>query len=172
MASERKFTECIDRFLYQGRLEWAAGIEDDVSSDLYFGAPSHLRQAHCDEVQAAFRAEQAQRPSLRREPEPRPSIRREAPPLPPALQPTDDTLMLHVSEELQYVRRLLDIMGDELSADTAVLVRHGTSLQAVDIAGQILGHLANIVRSSDPPGAVENIGMSELRARLKRKGGV
>jgi hypothetical protein len=143
-----------------------------VSSDLYFGAPAHLRQATCDEVQAAFRAEQAQRPSIRREPKPRPSIRREPPPLPPALQPTDDELMLRLSDELQYVRRLLDIMGDELSADTAVLMRHGTSLQTIDIAGQILGHLSSIVRSSDPPGAVENIGMSELRARLKRNGGM
>lgn len=143
-----------------------------MSSDLYFGAPAHLRQARCDAIQAEFRAEQGARPSIRRDPKERPSIRREAPPLPPALQPTDDELMLRVAEELQYVRRIIDIMGDELSADMGVLMRHGTALQTVDIAGQILGHLANIVRSSDPPGAVENIGMSELRARLKRTGGV
>ena len=143
-----------------------------MSSDLYFGAPAHLRQARCDAIQAEFRAEQDARPSIRREPKERPSIRREAPPIPPALRPTDDELMLRVSDELQYVRRMIDIMGDELSADMGVLMRHGTALQTVDIAGQILGHLANIVRSSDPPGAVENIGMSELRARLKRAGGV
>jgi hypothetical protein len=47
-----------------------------------------------------------------------------------------------------------------------------TSLQTVDIAGQILGHIASVVRSSDPSGAVEKIGMCDLKGRLKRLGGV
>lgn len=64
---------------------------------------------------------------------------------------------------------MLDIMGDQLSADLEVLVRHGVSLQTVDIAGQILGHIANIVRSDHPDSAVERIGMCELRARLEKQ---
>jgi hypothetical protein len=33
----------------------------------------------------------------------------------------------------------------------------------------VLGHVANVVRSSDPPGAVERIGMSDLKGRLTRR---
>ncbi|MEO5972136.1 MAG: hypothetical protein ABIP91_02075 [Sphingomicrobium sp.] len=118
-------------------------------------------QARCDAVQAEFRAEQAQ--SGRR------SIRRDPPPRPPALVPTDDKLDLRLAEELDYARRMLDSMGDSLSADPTVVVRHMVSLQSVDIIGQILGHIAAVVRSSDPQGAVERIGMGDLKARLTRR---
>jgi hypothetical protein len=67
---------------------------------------------------------------------------------------------------------MLDQMGDSLSVDIHVLNRHGTALQTVDIAGQILGHVANVIRSSDPEGAVDRIGMCDMKARLLRKGGV
>ncbi len=134
-----------------------------------FGAPAHLRQARCDAIQAAYRAEQA-RPSIRREPQPRPSIRREnPPPLPPALVPTEDLLKLRLAEELEYARRMIETMGDTLSSDPHLVMRHMVSLQAVDIVGQILGHVANVIRSSDPDGAVELIGMCELKGRLKRQ---
>ena len=63
-------------------------------------------------------------------------------------------------------------MGDELSADIGVVMRHAMALQTVDIVGQMLGHIANVVRSSDPGGAVDRIGMCELKARLTRKGSV
>ena len=139
----------------------------------YFGAPQHLKktveparesssaQGRCDAIQAEYRAHPERR-----------SIRREAPPLPAALVPTDDTLKLRLAEELEYARRMLDNMGDALSADQLVVSRHMTSLQSVDIVGQILGHIANVVRSSDPSGAVERIGMCDLKARLKRTGGL
>ena len=144
-----------------------------MSSDPYFGAPAHLRQARCDAIQAAYRAEQEQRPSIRREPPPpRPSIRRDPPPLPQALVPTDDVLKLRLADELEYARRMIETMGDALSADANLVMRHMVSLQSVDIAGQILGHLANVIRSSDPEGAVERIGMCDMKARLQRKGGV
>lgn len=64
---------------------------------------------------------------------------------------------------------MLDEMGEELSADLEVLMRHGVSLQTVDIAGQILGHIANVVRADDSDSAVERIGMCELRARLQKQ---
>ena len=133
----------------------------------YFGAPAHLRtdprvmvraQSRCDAIQAQYRTE----------PQPRPSIRREAPPVAPALTPTDDGLKLRLAEELDYVRRMLDSMGDEFSSDPALLMRHSVPLQSIDIVGQILGHIAAVVRSSDPDGAVDRIGMCELKARLLR----
>ena len=115
-------------------------------------------QARCDVIQAEFRAE----------PKGRRSIRRDPPPLPLALVPTDDALLLRLAEELDYIRRMLDVLGDELASDGLIVARHMTALQAVDIVGQILGHVAGVIRSSDPPGAVERIGMSDLKARLTR----
>lgn len=154
----------------------------------YFGAPAHLRKAvdstapaqsaqeRCDAIQAEFRAEHGGRPALRRKPEPEPeqrkSLRRDPPAAPAALTPTDDPLKLRLADELDYARRLLDAMGDTLSADPLVVGRHMTSLQTVDIAGQILGHIANVIRSNDPEGAVDLIGMCDLKGRLKRSGGV
>ena len=132
----------------------------------YFGAPAHLKksppvasaaQARCDAIQAEYRAN-PQRPSIRREP----------PPLAAALVPTEDQLKLRLAEELEYARRMLEQMGDTLSNDPLVVARHITSLQSVDIVGQLLGHIANVVRSSDPDGAVERIGMCDLKARLLR----
>ena len=133
----------------------------------YLGAPAHLRtdprdmvraQDRCDAIQAEFRTQ----------PKERPSIRREAPPLPRALTPTDDALSLRLAQELDYARRMLESMGDELCADPALVIRHATSLQSIDIIGQILGHVASVVRSSDRGGAVDRIGMCELKARLTR----
>lgn len=112
-----------------------------------------------DVIQADFGTEQ----------KPRRSIRRDPPPLPAALVPTDDQLRLRLAEELEYARRMLSSMGDELSSDGLIVGRHLAELQTIDIVGQMLGHIASVVRSSDPPGAVEAIGMSELKARLMRR---
>lgn len=131
------------------------------------GAPQHLReapaqeQARCDAIEAAFRADD--NPA---------SIHRDPPPLEPVLQPTDEVLNLRLAEELEYARRMLDTMGDELAADMGVVIRHGMALQNVDIVGQMLGHIANVIRSSDPDGAVDRIGMCDLKARLLRSGGI
>jgi len=138
-----------------------------LKPDFYLGAPPHLRQSRCDAIQAQYRAEAHERSSAVRAPERR-SIRRDPPPRPPAIIPTDDPLQLRLAEELEYARRMLDQMGDTLAADPMVVGRHMTSLQTVDIVGQILGHVANVTRSSDPNGAVERIGMCELKARLTR----
>src|SRR5206468_4663450 len=111
-----------------------------------------------DVIRADFRAEQ----------KPRPSIRREPPPLPQAQIPTEDPLRLRLSEELEYARRMLSSMGDELASDVMIVGRHLAELQTIDIVGQMLGHIAAVVRSSDPPGAVAAVGMSALKARLMR----
>jgi hypothetical protein len=135
-----------------------------VGGKHYFGAPAHLRreQQICDAIQAEFRAEQ--------ESSDKRSIRRaDAPPLDPALVPTENDLRLRLAEELDYARRMLDAMGDELSADMGVVMRHGVALQTVDIVGQMLGHIANVTRSAAPEIAVERIGMCELKARLTRR---
>ena len=100
---------------------------------------------------------------------PRRSIRRDPPPSPRAIALTDDQLRLRLAEELEYARRMLAAMGDELSADGLVVSRHLAELQTVDIVGQMLGHIVAVIRSSDPQAAVEAIGMGALKARLLRR---
>jgi len=116
-------------------------------------------QARCDVIQADYRAEQKARRSIRRDP----------PPASKTLALTDDELILRLSEEVDYARRLLSATADELSADALVVGRHLAELQSLDIVGQILGHLASVLRSSDMGGAVDRIGMAELKARLMRR---
>ena len=97
------------------------------------------------------------------------SIRRDPPPAPPPLLPTDDQLRLRLAEELEYARRMLTALGERLANDPAVVTRHTGPLQSIDIIGQMLGHIANVVRCSTPEDAVERIGMSELKGRLQRR---
>lgn len=74
-----------------------------------------------------------------------------------------------LSEEIEYVQRLLEMMGDQLSGDAAILQRHARAMQGFDLMSQILGHLAKVVAASDKSAAIDGVGMSELRARLKRQ---
>jgi hypothetical protein len=76
---------------------------------------------------------------------------------------------VRLAEELEYARRLLDAMGDELSADMGMVMRHAVALQTIDVVGQMLGHIAAVTRSSAPDRAVEQIGMGELKGRLTRR---
>ncbi|HEV2044918.1 MAG TPA: hypothetical protein VGR05_09590 [Sphingomicrobium sp.] len=123
-------------------------------------AKVHPAQQRCDAIQADYRAD----------PESRPSIRLANPPaIDPALIPTEDQLRLRLAEEIEYARRLLNAMGDDLSADVGVVMRHMVALQSIDIVGQLLGHIAAVTRSSVPERAVERIGMGDLKARLLRK---
>jgi hypothetical protein len=78
-------------------------------------------------------------------------------------------LEARLADELGYVQRLLENLGDELIAEPLVLNRYGRSLQGLDLAGQILGHVAAIIAAADKAEVVEQIGMEDLRARLKRK---
>ena len=137
-----------------------------MSGQHFFGATGQQRrvQAICDSIEEEFRA--------RQESQDKSSIRRDdAPPFDPELVPTTDELRLRLAEELDYARRMLDAMGDELCADMGVVMAHAVALQAVDIVGQMLGHIANVTRSAAPERAVEKIGMCELKARLTSRGG-
>lgn len=87
----------------------------------------------------------------------------------PATQPAVADLDRRLADELGYVQRLLESLGDELIADLLLIQRHGKSLQSLDLVGQILGHVSTILRSEDRAAVVEDIGMEDLRARLKRK---
>jgi hypothetical protein len=73
-----------------------------------------------------------------------------------------------VGEEIAFVQRLIEALGDELVADPAILHRHAQALQNIDLASQILGHLARVMSAPERADAVRAIGMEDLRARLTR----
>ena len=79
-----------------------------------------------------------------------------------------DALPQRLAEELAYVGRLLESLGDALCSEPLVVVRHGEKLQNLDIAAQILGHVAELLVAKDSEQAIDSIGMSDLRKRLKR----
>ena len=79
---------------------------------------------------------------------------------------TPDMLDASLANEIEEARKLLEAMGDELAADLDVITRHCTSLQTIDIVMQILGHIANVVRSDDRRETVESIGMHDLKMKL------
>jgi hypothetical protein len=108
------------------------------------------------------------------EPGDRKPIRRDAtrPTPPPPPGETSDVLRRRLAEEIDYARRMLAAMGDELSSDPTMVARHGNALQSVDLVGQLLGHVASVVRAADADEAVQRIGMGELKARLQRRGGL
>lgn len=78
-------------------------------------------------------------------------------------------LDVRVAQELVYVARLLELVGNELADEPVVVQRHSAALQRFDVASQMLGHLATVLSSADRLSAVEAIGMEELRARLLRR---
>ena len=88
---------------------------------------------------------------------------------PPKQDVDADEMLARISEELGYVGRMLDGLGDELANDPYVTARHGGTLQTLDIALQTLGHLASLLTASDRAAAIHSIGMAELRRRLLRK---
>jgi hypothetical protein len=101
-----------------------------------------------------------------------------AAPIPPAPPPASShafteearlNLRARLADELAYVRRLLDSMGDELVTEPIIVAHHSRTLQSIDLASQILAHLSNVLVDDNPVAAVERIGMEDLRARLKRK---
>ena len=104
--------------------------------------------------------------------EERKPLRRDGPlcAAPSPIEDTEDQLRLRLSEELEYARRMLDITGEQICADRIAMARHAVALQSLDKVGQMLGHIAAIIRSSDPASAIDMIGMSDLKARLTRNG--
>jgi len=84
--------------------------------------------------------------------------------------PPAGLLQLRLGEELDFARRMLDATGEDIAADPIALSRHAVALQMLDKVGQMLGHIANVIRSEDQAMAVESIRMGDLKARLQRSG--
>ena len=71
-----------------------------------------------------------------------------------------------LAAELDHARDLLVMMGVELAMSPEIVAEHGMALQAVDIVGQMIGHIASVVCAADRPDAIERIGMGDLKAKL------
>jgi hypothetical protein len=114
-------------------------------------------QQRVDEMMARVRAEAT--PS-------RPTLFKPAPARP---QRSSSTIDLRIAEEVDYVRRHLEMLGTTLAGDPILLHRHGTSLQSVDLMNQLLGHLARVIESEDKAAAAQLVSHGDLRSRLMRK---
>jgi hypothetical protein len=89
-------------------------------------------------------------------------------PPPPPEERWIDELDARMAEELAFVQRLVETLGDELVADPAIVHRHTQALQNIDVASQVLGYLSRVIGAPDRADAVRDIGMEDLRARLTR----
>jgi hypothetical protein len=96
----------------------------------------------------------------------RPSIFKPPPPRP---KPSTRLLDHRISEELEYVGRRLEQLGNILSEDSILLVRHAPSLQSIDLIKQILGQLARVIAAEDKEAVADLITLTELKGRLQRK---
>jgi hypothetical protein len=123
-------------------------------------AAPDFSQGRVDEIQAAIRADRPVPPAS-----PAAGVAPEAGPRPA----TETDIDRRIAEELAYVRRILDALGNELSDEPIFLQRHARALQQFDLTGQILGNLANVLNAENREAAIASIGMDELRVRLLRK---
>ena len=85
-----------------------------------------------------------------------------------AMAAIDPGLRRRTADELAFVSRRLEALGDSLTNDAHVVMRHAASLQELDISMQILGHIARLLVADRPGEVVKAIGMTDLRRRLQR----
>jgi hypothetical protein len=138
-----------------------AGVGDSMGDGAaaggFPGANGPAQQRLVDAVKAEFAAGA---------PVPRASIFKPAPPRP---APTANPIELRMVEEIECIRRHLDLLGSTLANDVLLVRRYATQLQSIDLINQQLGHLAAVVGTEDKAQAVERISLEDLRARLKRR---
>jgi hypothetical protein len=96
----------------------------------------------------------------------RPSIFKPAPARP---APSTNPIEHRMAEELECIRRHLDLLGSALVNDVVLVRRYAVQLQAIDMINQQLGHLAAVIATEDKAQAVERISLEDLKARLKRR---
>ena len=96
----------------------------------------------------------------------RPSIFKPAPARPAS---STNPIEHRMAEELECIRRHLDLLGSALVNDVVLVRRYAVQLQAIDMINQQLGHLAAVIATEDKAQAVERISLEDLKARLKRR---
>lgn len=71
-----------------------------------------------------------------------------------------------IAAELTDLKRVLDQVGETLSDDVDVLMRHEQTLQKFDIAIQTIQYLADLMAAPDRAKAAGDVPMHDLRSRL------
>lgn len=67
------------------------------------------------------------------------------------------------------VARIIKQFGEGIADEPLMIARYSHSLQQLDVAVQTLGHIARVVSADDPEAVLDEIGMQELVARLRRR---
>ena len=80
-----------------------------------------------------------------------------------------DVLDSRLAEEILLVARIIEQFGEGIAGEPLIIARHSHALQQLDIAVQTLGHIARIITADDPKAVLDEIGMQELVARLRRR---
>ena len=71
--------------------------------------------------------------------------------------------VLPIADDLRQVSRLLELLGDALASDPALVTEHGTELQSLDLAVQTLTVLAETMDKGAPANAASIARLNELR---------
>lgn len=77
-------------------------------------------------------------------------------------------LQARIAEEIGAVGRQLGNCLDVFAAYAPFVVRHGKTLQELEVAAQVLGHLGSLLQTNDVEGSLRNLGMADLKRRLIR----
>ena len=80
-----------------------------------------------------------------------------------AVRPRDRTAF---AAELARVKQMLDTVGDALTEDMDILMRHERAMQNFDIAAQIIAEIATVMAADDREAAIGKVQMHDLRSRL------
>ncbi len=165
-----KLTLCRNQFEAEASVVWAkqgrCGLQFDapvVVTDWVVSQTARPctgmtpAQQRIDQIQADIRAGIAPPPEAA------------APVAASAAAEREGVLPQRLAEEIAYVQRLIESVGDELIGEPLIVHRHAGALQKFDAVDQILGHLAAVLKAGDRVRAVEAVGMEELRSRLLRR---
>lgn len=77
-------------------------------------------------------------------------------------------LRAQIADELECAREEIERLGAILCSDPALVERHVSALQALDMLGQQQLALAAILRADDPQAAIGETPLETLRIRLER----
>ena len=80
----------------------------------------------------------------------------------------DNTINWRLAEELLYVSRIVEGIGELLVKDPLLRVRHPMSLQHLDMGQQMLSELAQIVKAEGKLGVISQVATGPMRGRLLR----
>jgi len=89
-------------------------------------------------------------------------------PLNAPLRPSPNVIDQRLQEELEFTRRIIEAFGEQLAHDPILVNRYQSGLQSLDMATQVLGHLARVIGSADKVEAADQTPMEGLKARLLR----